>query len=272
MDLGVSDARAAELVHSSNTIGAFLGLLRQELLKNQGAVEALLEKERCRLWIVVAASNDPEGDVAGLTRGSFSTADIERLVGATAANIVKDLKRSPEKLGILGAVLDAKVLLLPSVTALSIARGFADEHLAKEMTERKLSVSGKKDAVDRLLKSDVGRAFAGAPMGTRARGSKPGSNTEEAFRRLAAIASTRDGLLNRAVAECLRAADLIQAYELEKDLSGGLVRYTDVSCVTEKFGAVRLELMWRATTGRADIANYTLTKLHNYGRAIGLLE
>jgi DNA (cytosine-5)-methyltransferase 1 len=30
--------------------------------------------------------------------------------------------------------------------------------------------------------------------------------------------------------------------------------------------------MWRSKTGRADIANYVLAKLGNYGRAIGLLD
>jgi hypothetical protein len=34
---------------------------------------------------------------------------------------------------------------------------------------------------------------------------------------------------------------------------------------------VRLEVMWRKQTSRAEIANYTLTKLNNYARAIGLL-
>jgi hypothetical protein len=35
---------------------------------------------------------------------------------------------------------------------------------------------------------------------------------------------------------------------------------------------VRLDMMWRARTGRADIANYVLDKINNYGRAIGLLR
>src|SRR5262249_27751625 len=87
-DLGVSEDRAKELAARANTIGRFLGLLRQDLLKNQGEVERLLEKDRCRLWIIVAAGNDPEGDIAGLTRGASSSADIERLLGATNANVV----------------------------------------------------------------------------------------------------------------------------------------------------------------------------------------
>lgn len=270
-DLGVSHERAAELAGQANTIGGFLGLLRQDLLNNLTHVETLLERERCRLWIVVASTNDPEGDISGLTRGPFSAADIERLLGATEANVVKELKRFPEKLGILGAVLDAKVLLLPSVTALAIAREFHDESLASQMAHHGLSVAGKKDAVDRVQKSDIGRAFSDASMGPRTRGCKPGSNTEDAFRKLAAIAVSHDGLLNAALGRCLRTAGLIDDFAIEKDLSSGLTRLSDLACRTQT-GVVRLEVMWRTKTGRAEIANYTLGKLYNYGRAIGLLE
>jgi hypothetical protein len=35
---------------------------------------------------------------------------------------------------------------------------------------------------------------------------------------------------------------------------------------------IRLESMWRSKAGRADIANYVLTKLGLYSKAIGLLS
>jgi DNA (cytosine-5)-methyltransferase 1 len=31
---------------------------------------------------------------------------------------------------------------------------------------------------------------------------------------------------------------------------------------------LRIELMWRKTASRAAIANYVLTKIHNYGKAM----
>jgi hypothetical protein len=34
---------------------------------------------------------------------------------------------------------------------------------------------------------------------------------------------------------------------------------------------IRIEVMWRTKAGRAEIANYVLTKLGNYGKAIGVL-
>jgi energy-coupling factor transporter ATP-binding protein EcfA2 len=270
-DLGVSEERASELTAQAPTIGHFLGLLRKDLVRNQGNVESLLEKERCRLWIAVVAANDPEGDVAGLTRGTASAADIGRLMVATKANIVQDLRKFPEKLGILGAVLDAKILHLPSVTALAIARDFADDDLSAAMGSRGLSVIGKGDAIDRLNDSDLGRAFSGSTMGPRTRGPKAGSNTVDAFRKLSDIASQNDQLLNAAVGRALQAAALITDFKTEKDIGSGLTRYTDVLC-DASIGSTRLEFMWRSKAGRADIANYTLMKLYNYGRAIGFLD
>jgi energy-coupling factor transporter ATP-binding protein EcfA2 len=271
-DLGVSDERAQELAASSATIGHFLGLLRKDLLLNQTHVQELLEQERCRLWIVVAAGNDPEGDIAGLTRGTSSTADVERLIGATNANIVEELKGYPDKLGILGAVLDAKILHLPLVTASALARDFADQKLTDAMIAKGLSVVKANDALVRLAQSDIARAFSAIPMGPRTRGPKPGPNSVEAFRKLSEIASKADQLLNAAVGRALMAAGYITNFETEKDLRGTLTRYTDVVCASPSLGIVRLEVMWRASSARADIANYALTKLYNYGRAIGLLQ
>jgi DNA (cytosine-5)-methyltransferase 1 len=220
----------------------------------------------------VAAGNDPEGDIAGLTRGTSSTADVERLIGATNANIVEELKGYPDKLGILGAVLDAKILHLPLVTASALARDFADQKLTDAMIAKGLSVVKANDALVRLAQSDIARAFSAIPMGPRTRGPKPGPNSVEAFRKLSEIASKADQLLNAAVGRALMAAGYITNFETEKDLRGTLTRYTDVVCASPSLGIVRLEVMWRASSARADIANYALTKLYNYGRAIGLLQ
>jgi hypothetical protein len=184
----------------------------------------------------------------------------------------KDLKKYPEKLGILGAVLDAKILHLPSVTALAIARDFSDAKLTELMVAKGLSVAKKGDASTRLSQSDLARALSNSPMGTRTRGPKPGSNTVEAFRKLTDIASKADQPLNAGLGRALQDLALIDSFETERDLGQGLTRYTDIVCSSSTLGIVRVEVMWRASCGRADIANYTLTKLYNYGCAIGVLS
>lgn len=270
-DLGVAETQVPHLIAKSETIGSFLSLLRGEMLQNKKHIEALIKKEKCRLWIVVIAGNDIEGDVLGLTRGTISAVDTDRLLRATNANIVKELKEYPEKLGILGAVLDAKIIRLSTVAALAITKTFANEKLSAAMAAQGLKLSGNKDGLERIIDSDLGKAFTGDTMRTRTRGSKVGTNTVSAFQKLAAIATTNDGILNAAIGEALKQAGLIDEFETEKDLGSGLVRLTDILCRSGN-QVIRLEIMWRSTTGRAAIANYALTKLYNYGKAIEYLK
>lgn len=268
-DLGISEDRAVELLRQVGTIGRYLGLVRDELNANRAMVSSLLAKERCHLWVVVVAGNDPDNDVAALTRGSSSTADIERMLAVTQANIVEELKRYPEKLGILGSVLDVRIIYVSIATALSVVRNYASDELREVMASKDLSKNSDSSADARLAQSELALAFQGEKLGTRSRG-KTGSNTLAAFEKLSSIASTNDIMLNKAVADSLVAGRLIGSYELEKDFGTGLTRTTDIY-IKNGTEIVRLEMMWRKKTGRAEISNYTLTKIFNYGRAIGLL-
>jgi hypothetical protein len=221
----------------------------------------------------VAAGNEPDGEVAALTRGRYSALDIERLMTATEANIVKELKSYPDKLGVLATILDAKIFHLPILAALDIVRTYSSEELRDKM--KKVSLSDKPTAatkpLERLSRTDFGRAFEAGPGGTMTPGTRPGNNTQEAFRKLMTIAQSNDIPLNCAVGEALIDAGYIHSYEPERNFGRGLTRSSDLYCEVDG-GIIRLEIMWRTRTGRADIANYALTKLYNYGRAIGFLD
>lgn len=271
LDLGISRIRAAEIAQHARTIGAYIALLRNEMINNNDHLVGLLKREQCRLWIVVAAGNDPEGDVAALTRGSLSTVDLDRLVTATKANIVEETKRHQEKLGILATVLDAKILYVPTTTALAVARDFAGSALRIEMAQRTLQVRGSGEAVERIAVSELGLALKSQPLGVRTVGGRPGSNTREAFEKLAGIAQDKDSLLNEALGASLQAANLISSYATEQDFGIGLVRRTDIYCQRAD-GPVRIEMMWRRRTSRAEIANYVLQKMFNYAKAIRFLQ
>lgn len=268
--LGVSEQRAASLTEEASTIGHYLALIRTALIENGAHVRGLLPAEQLRMWTVVIAGNDPEGDVAALTRGPYSYADIDRLMTATGANIVKELKNYPDQLGILGTVLDARILHVDMVTILAVAREYGDEQLHDMMREAGMSTHADEAAADRLGSSQLGLVLAGESLGTRKRGSKPGGGTQQAFAGLAGIARTNDSACNRALGKGLGELGLIDAYDVERDL-GTELRYTsDLYC--ERAGEpIRVEVMWRSTTSRAEIANYVLSKLGNYSKAIGLL-
>jgi hypothetical protein len=93
-DLGISSIRAEQLLDESKTIGFFLAKIRKDLLANQREIGKLAKKEKCRVWVVVLAGNDPDGDIDGITRGTMYSADIDRMLSVTNANIVQDLKHT----------------------------------------------------------------------------------------------------------------------------------------------------------------------------------
>lgn len=200
--------------------------------------------------------------------------DIDRLMEATKANIVNDIKKYPERIGVIANSLDVRILHLPVLATLAITRAFADERLAILMDKAGLISSGKKtDALDRLDKSEVATAFSGEKRGLLSTLKKIGSNTQEAYDKVAKIAETNDQLLNATIAHALREASYIKEFKTEYELNSEDSRYSDIYTTSALgLGDIRLEVMWRKKATRADIANYVLIKLHAYGKALKLLQ
>ncbi|GMA96352.1 hypothetical protein GCM10025881_31760 [Pseudolysinimonas kribbensis] len=173
--LGLTEDAATDLAAQAPTVGDYMGSIRAALLQNGAAVRRLMATEQPRVWTVVVAGNDPEGDVAALTRGALSAADIDRLLTATNANVVNDIRAQPDTIGILGTVLDAKIFHLEILAALEIARSFASADLKTRMTGLGMSTRGnKRDAVDRLRSSAIGVILGGGQLGPRRRGAEQG--------------------------------------------------------------------------------------------------
>lgn len=153
----------------------------------------------------------------------------------------------------------------------AVARTYGSDALHSEMKKRGMQTKTDTSARERLIASELGVVLAGDQLGARRRGQKPGDNTKDAFAKLTEIARQNDGLLNDAIARGLTDCGLISAAETERSLGTVLDYKSDVYC-TQLGAPLRLEMMWRAKTSRAEIANYVLGKLKNYGRAIGLLQ
>jgi DNA (cytosine-5)-methyltransferase 1 len=270
VDLGVLEYRAKQLIQQAETIGKYLNLLRQELRKNEKNVEKLFAQEKCRMWIVVIAGNNPEQEVAALTRGGYSKADIPCLMNSTQANVVEYLKRYSDKIGILGTVLEAKVIYLPIATARSIVIKYANDELREKMIQAKMPLRKEAKADDRLMKSELAQAFQASPKGL-SRTNSPSRSSREPFEKLTIIAQKNDELLNLAIGKGLKACGLVSDCKTEAELRGRIKLRSDLLCTTDS-GLVRVELMWTKWANRADIANYVLKKLQSYGQAIGLLE
>ncbi|MGB7087942.1 MAG: hypothetical protein WBD47_20460 [Phormidesmis sp.] len=202
-----------------------------------------------------------------LPGGTLYAADIDRMMSVTNANVVEELKKIPEKIGILGTYFDARIIHIKMIPALSIVRSFADEQLKEKMRELGMSTSKDTTVLDRLHDTPLVHSFNDSPINARTVGTKPGSNTISSFEKLSSIASSNDVVLNRCFGEALKAIGLIDSYELEQNIGSKFTRRTDILAHTPS-GPIRLEMMWRKKTSRAEIANYVLTKLYNYGRAV----
>lgn len=270
--LGLPEARAETLAREAATIGSFMQALRNEARQNLSALRSKLpSKDWFQLWIVVVAGNDPENDVGNLTRGANYLADVDRLLSATDANVAQDLKRYPSKIALLGASLDTRIIYLPFLTATALVREYADEDLRKRLEAAGVPMRKDPKAMQKLVESQLARALRGEAQRPRQPGRPPGSERQEEFERLTQFASKDDGALNRTIGEALRQAGLINMVEAEATIEGHQIRTSDLLCATA-LGPVRLEFMWRARTGVAEIASYVLTKLYQYGKAIGFLN
>lgn len=186
--LGISEETAEGMAEQSTTIEACLGKVRRAAVAAGDRVKGLLVCERYRLWTVVIAGNDVEGDVAAPTRGGQSFADIDRLMSVTGANVVKELKAQPDQIGILGTVLDARIFHMDMFCVLAVARAYGSNALHAEMKARGMQTNTDATAGDRLRTSELGVILSGQGLGTRKRGQKPGDNTKEAFAKLTEIA------------------------------------------------------------------------------------
>lgn len=271
-NLGLSVERAEELVASSETIGEFLGHVRVELQKNLKLVRGLMPQESLRVWTIVVSDSNAEGAVNAVTRGRDAYADIDRMMTSTNANIVAELQRFPDRLGILGTVLDARVVYLDVFAALAVARTFADDNLRQLMADKGMSTSKDSKALDRIRDSTLAKLLLGSTLGTGRRGAKAKGNTLSAFSNLTAIASDNDTLINNAIAIALKEAGVIADFEAEKLFGKDRKYYSDLIVTLPTGELIRLEFMWRNSTGSADISNYVLKKLEIYGKSIGLFD
>lgn len=270
-NLGLSAERAEQLAQESDTIGHYLGRVRIELQKNMQLVQGLLPQEPLRVWTVVVSDASAESAVNAVTRGRDAYADIDRMMTSTNANIVADLQEYPDRLGILGTVLDARIVYLDVFAALAVARTFSDEALKEMMAAKSMSTSTDSKAIDRIRDSTLGKLLSGATLGTGRRGSKPKGNTLTAFSNLTAIASTNDTAINAAIGRALQAAGIISTFDVEKQFGSDRKYFSDLYITRPSGEPIRLEFMWRNSTGSADISNYVLKKLELYGKSIGLL-
>ena len=111
------------------------------------------------------------------------------MLSVTNANIVSDLKAFPEKVGLLGTYLDARVLHVPILAALAAVRTYASDDLRNTMKAAGMSATPEKGAKERLNETNLLASFRDQPISSRKVGGKVGPNSVAAFEKLTNIAS-----------------------------------------------------------------------------------
>lgn len=270
IDFGIDDEVAHDLVEKADTIGMYLKIINREIRKNKKFVSQLAIKERCKMWIIVLAGNEPSKDVEALTKGELLDADIQRLMVSTDSNIVTDLKKYPKEIGLLANYLDCKIIYVPIVTTLKIVRNYASDKLVDIMKHNNMSVKKDNNIQETVNNTELVKMI-NSDIKDKGRKGKTGSNSVNAFGKLLEIAKSNDRILNETFGRALKECGIIDEYDTEQDFGHGLTRRTDLlfKIGNENY---RLEFMWRKSTGKAEIANYTLTKLYNYARALEFIK
>lgn len=270
LDFGITDTEAQSLLADVNTIGEYLKVINAKVRENKKFVNKLAIKERCALWVLVLALNEPSKDVEAITKGEYLDADIQRMLVSTDANIVQDIKKCPEQIALAANYLNCKVIYISIVEALAIVRSYADDKLKAMLKERGSAITPDRDIGSRVANTELVRMIQ---QDTKLKGRKgtTGSKSKEAFEKLLKISESNDAMLNKTFGEALKSNGFVNDYSTEEDFGDGLTRRTDLVC---QGGAtsLRLEFMWRKKTSKAEISNYVLTKLFNYGKALGLIS
>lgn len=281
--LGISIEKAEEIAPKCDTLGTFLGLLRQEARRRRFALqERLKDREPFRLWVVLSDGRESGDLVQGLVQGAYSRIDLGKLFSATQANVIQELAPQRADLGLLVSQYDVRLLHLPLMVTVAIARSLASRY-PEELADKLAFLSFKtrkkpaEEDLERLRSCDLGRAFGGVPMGQLRPGPKPkeGGGSEEAFQKLHQVVGGDDKsiAMNRVLGDALLELGLIAKYEVEAPLSEGWTVKTDLLCRVSGAIPVRLEVTWRnKAANRGLVAMYVLDKLLKYGKALGVLR
>lgn len=256
---GLTRAEAAPLVGASDTISEFYSKLEARSVEINNTYGDLL-KDRVvpRVWILLAG-NDARAvytTVATLTQGVRGEVDVARLVSylddpKLDAAYLQQWKKIRDKMVYLLTLLDVRVFGLYPNVCVGAIRSFGADGVKKLLA----TPSGARDAAINAIGSTP--FFAALEDPTASVVSMPRETegkTASEYLRLQASASNDDKALNKALAECLRAAlgeaDGEWAVTSEKQNIPRSNLQPDIQVDKEGARLVCLEITWR-TSGDA---------------------
>jgi hypothetical protein len=266
---------------AARTLGDYLDRISSDFVAQ--AQELLRSTQKpLRLTVVFATETDGSGILESFTGTSrFGGVEPQRLLAATPRSEIGRWWEA--RRGLLTSVmyrLDTRVLALSLSTSIPMVRRFGPSDVIAALETLNVPRRTDGELVEYIGRSDLGKFVSGRaePM-SETRG-RPSADAPAAFDLIATqfgLGGGRDKLLNRAILSTLeiyneRASLGFTSVSCELVLEFAPL-IPDVSLVAEDI-AYCLEFHWRrgeflSTAHRSEIAQYILSKLRDYARALG---
>ena len=236
------------------------------------------------LCVLVASGSPDQGILSELTVGGrFGFVDGNAALEATRNSKIG--RWWSEHRGLLTQAivrLDVRVMCLPPTVTVSALRHYGPEEVQTALDKVGIRRPGDARLVRDLSRTDFGRFLLGESRAASETRGRPSPQAEAAFDLTAetfGFGSARDKQLNQAISASLRVflernGIAFESVSTETGLPD-LQLIPDMS-IRQEHLCVCIEPTWRRGTfltsaHRGDVANYILTKLHNYCETLGWL-
>lgn len=276
-DYGVTKAEAAKIRTNLEkiTIGSFLEKTRSNLIQNILKIDGAFQDydyESFKLWILVIAKNNPLDDVTYLTKGNYANVDFQRLLSSTSGNISHKIQKNSNIIGLLAKELDCRILYIPYELVTNSITSTKNDALKKLLSQNGVKIHNSATKRIDILKSSLGSAITGSQIHYKRTTSKiEDSQLSQDFSNILKITQNNDRIANEELGKILEENELVYSSRPEQSFGLNYSVRTDLLCGIEG-NYLRLEMMWRTSTTRGEIANYVLQKLLNYASAMGIIE
>ena len=280
-EIGFSDEQIENVLNSINkksTIGDFIEEIRTELLNDYNRVEDSWDYagDFFDLIICVVACNNPKNDIEYLTKGDYSTIDIDRLFSATSSNIKITMGKHKRICTMVAKEVNCKIISIDWQDALDILRIKSEckdaeiERFDKYIEDEcKLKLGKSKAQLEILSSMNLTSSIKGLQY-KRRRSPEDFADRKDAFNSILELSRTNDSLLNKKLCKVLKDYKIINVGRVEDNFGSGFHVRSDMICsIPGKY--FRVEFMWRETASAADIALYTLKKLYGYCQAMRVI-
>ena len=239
------------------------------MLKNYNTIEDSKDfvGDLFDLIVCVVAGNNPRNEIEYLTKGDYSTIDIDRLFSTTDANIKTIIGKHKCICAMVAKEINCKIISIDWQEVLEILRikletkdaivESFDKYLEDEC---KLKLGKTKEQMERLRSISLTNSILGLPYKRKKVNT---TGRQEAFDAILKLSKTNDSQINKKICEALKEDKLIHVGRVEEDFGDIYSVRSDMICsIPGKY--VRVEFMWRDTASAANISSYTLEKLYGY--------